>query len=462
MTGPTGSSAPTARPGRWPPGGRWSLRARLTLILATVFVLLGGALIALTASLAQGSLARAYSQTAPAAAALKQQIAEILRQTQPTSTTAPSTPPGKSPPPGSAVPSGKPSQPARPTDTAAAQSTPDTKQKLLAASDLYSTATRDTAVHDLIIQSIAAAGVLIPLAVLLAWWLAGRSLRPIRRITSAARRATPNSLSERIALTGRRDEITELGDTFDAMMDRLEHAFDAQRRFIANASHELRTPLAIAGTAIDVVLAKPDRGPAQLEAMAGDVREALHRAERLVDSLLALTRSQHLDHPHEPVDLAAIAEDVLDEQRGAIVERSLTVSAQPADARAVGDRVLLHRMVANLIENAIRHNVDGGHLDLRTASDPGTATLEIANTGPVVPADQVARLVEPFQRLHGRASSSESGLGLGLAIARAVADAHGARLTLAARPDGGLAVAVHLPVAVAPRPPAVAAGHGPG
>ncbi len=273
-----------------------------------MFVLLGGALIALTASLAQGSLARAYSQTAPAAAALKQQIAEILRQTQPTSTTAPSTPPGKSPPPGSAVPSGKPRQPARPTDTAAAQSTPDTKQKLLAASDLYSTATRDTAVHDLIIQSIAAAGVLIPLAVLLAWWLAGRSLRPIRRITSAARRATPNRLSERIALTGRRDEITELGDTFDAMMDRLEHAFDAQRRFIANASHELRTPLAIAGTAIDVVLAKPDRGPAQLEAMAGDVREALHRAERLVDSLLALTRSQHLDHPHEPVDLAAIAE----------------------------------------------------------------------------------------------------------------------------------------------------------
>jgi len=419
------------------PSRRWSLRTRLTLILAGVFVLLGGALIALTASLAQSSLSRAYSTAAPAAAQLKQQIGQILSEAQPTRS--------KQPPPvakSSAPPSARPSDlPAKEPSAAEVA-----KQKLIAASDSYSQATRDTAVRRLVAESVTAAAVLIPLAVLLAWWLAGRSLRPVRTITDAARRASANQLSERLALTGPKDEITELGDTFDAMMDRLEHAFDAQRRFIANASHELRTPLAVAGTAVDVVLAKPERRPAQLEAMARDVRGAVHRAELLVDSLLTLTRSQHLDHARDAVDLAAIVEDVLDEHRGAIAERSLTVSTQLVDAPAVGDRVLLERLVTNLVENAVRHNVDGGHIEVRTAATPGAVSVEVANGGAVIPPDQVTRLVEPFQRLNGRARSGEAGLGLGLAIAQAVAEAHGATLLLAAPPSGGLTVTLRLPV----------------
>ena len=233
--------------------------------------------------------------------------------------------------------------------------------------------------------------------------------------------------------------------SLDAMMDRLEHAFDAQRRFVANASHELRTPLAVAGTAVDVVLAKPDRRPEQLEAMASDVRTAIGQAERIVESLLALTRSQHLDHRRDDVDLAALAEDALDARAAPIAERGLTVSTQLADATAVGDSALLERLVGNLIDNAVRHNGPGGQIEVRTGRSDGRADLEVANSGRVIAPDRVTVLVEPFQRLDGRARNGDSGLGLGLTIVKAVADAHEATLALHAQPSGGLRVLFRLP-----------------
>jgi signal transduction histidine kinase len=416
---------------------RLTLRTRLTLTFSAVFLLAGGALIAVTAVIARHSIDRAASNE-PALAALK---SAINRAVGPTSA-GPSKSP--SPEPGQVV-----TTIVNGTKTAvkipAGGLGEAQKSQILDANNAYTAATRSDAVRHIVTGSVIAAALLIPAAALLGWLLARRALRPVRAITGAAHRVSANQLSERLAIDGPRDEITELATTFDAMMDRLEHAFDAQRRFVANASHELRTPLAVAGTAVDVVLAKPDRRPEQLEAMASDVRTAVGQAERVVESLLALTRSQHLDHRRDAVDLAALAEDALDARAAQIAERGLTVSTQLADAATTGDRSLLERLVGNLVDNAIRHNVHGGQIDVRSGFADGCAELEVANSGAVIPPDRVAALLEPFQRLDGRARNGDSGLGLGLAIVQAVADAHEATLDLQAQPAGGLRVLFRLP-----------------
>jgi len=413
----------------WLSPARLTLRARLTLILAVVFVIGGALLVALSTSLANRSIAAATAASAPAAAELQNQIGEILNQAN------------KNPKPASGSttpPSGKPT-------TAEQKQSSDLKQKLVAANNEFAAATKTDAVSQIVGKSAIGAAVMVPLAGLLAWYLAGRSLRPVRTITAAARRTSADRLSERLALTGPKDEITELANTFDAMMERLEHAFEAQRRFVADASHELRTPIAVAATSVDVVLAKPDRTPEQLEAMAHDVRGALTRVERLVDSLLALTRSEQLDRAREQVDLAILAEDALDAQRAAIQARGLTVDVQLAECRTVGDPALLDRMTGNLVDNAIRHTVDGGHISVTTAATHGGVSLSVVNSGAVIPPEALDQLRRPFHRLSGRARTEDNGLGLGLAIADAVCRAHDGNLTLIAVPSGGLEVRVDLP-----------------
>jgi signal transduction histidine kinase len=415
-----------------------TLRARLTLALALVFVFGGVLLIGLTTTLANRSIAQANAATSPAAAALERQLSAILADAA-----ANMTKPGQS----SAQPTSTPTaSPASSEGKAKAQRNGgDLKQKIVAANSDYAAATRTDAVSKLVTESVAGAAVLVPLAGLLAWFVAGRSLRPIRSITAAARRTSVDRLSDRLGMTGPRDEITELADTFDAMMARLENAFEAQRRFVADASHELRTPLAVAATSIDVVLAKPDRTPAQLEAMAHDVRGALTRVERLVDSLLALTRSEQLDRAREPVDLATLAEDALDAQRTTILARRLSVTTALDESRTTGDPALLDRMVGNLVDNAVRHNIAGGRIEVRTAQTKSGVTLTVVNDGPAIPGEVLPQLREPFHRLHGRARTADTGLGLGLAIADAVCRAHRGTLRLRALPSGGIEATAELP-----------------
>jgi signal transduction histidine kinase len=292
--------------------------------------------------------------------------------------------------------------------------------------------------------SLAALAAVAVASAWLGWIVAGRALRPVHAITAAARRASEQNLGERIALTGPDDELKELADTFDAMLARLDAAFASQRRFVANASHELRTPLTVMRTAIDVTLAKPDRTPAQLEAMAVEVRQAADRAEALIEALLTLARSDRGHLPAEPLDLAVLAEDALDAAAPAIRARSLTVQTTLCPGPALGDPVLVGRLVTNLIGNAVRHNAADGWIHLVTGTRDGMAVLDIANGGAVIPAQEVPTLFEPFRRGDDRTGSPD-GAGLGLSIVQSVAAAHHGQVTALPLPAGGLQVRVLLP-----------------
>lgn len=279
------------------------------------------------------------------------------------------------------------------------------------------------------------------LAALAGWIVAGRALRPVHRITAAARAASEHNLSARVSLTGPRDELRELADTFDDMLGRLQAAFESQRRFIANASHELRTPLTVMRATVDVVLGKRAPREAELLDMGRDVRVAVDQAEAVVEALLTLARNERGLTVRESVDLATVAEDVLDDVH--LGDLRLHVSLRPVVTS--GDPVLLERLIANLVDNAIRYNVPGGDVWLATSASNGRVTLSVTNTGPVVPADRVDALFEPFQRLHDRTTSD--GFGLGLAIVSSIAAVHDGAITAAARPAGGLCVTLTIPAA---------------
>jgi len=251
-------------------------------------------------------------------------------------------------------------------------------------------ALRQASAIGLIAVTIAAAG--------LGWLLAGRALRPVRSLTEAARRASELGLGQRLALTGPDDELKELADTFDVMLERLDAAFTSQKRFVANAAHELRTPLTAMRTAIEVTLSKPTRTPEQLEAMAERIKRSVERAEATVEALLTLATSEAGPAAHEPIDLATAAEDALDAAHATIDHRHIKVDAALEPALARGDRVLLERMIANLVENAVRHNNPGGWIGIRTIQQADSAVFEITNTGPSVPAEQIPTLFEPFAR----------------------------------------------------------------
>jgi signal transduction histidine kinase len=279
------------------------------------------------------------------------------------------------------------------------------------------------------------------------WIVAGRALRPISRITSTARSISDRTLDARIALQGPRDELRELADTFDSMLARLEAAFESQRRFVANASHELRTPLAIVRTELDVTLDDPDADADELRAMAHVVQDANERMERLIASLLALASSEGGIAQSRPADLAQIVRPALD--REAFSDGTLQLEASLAPAPVLGDPVLLERLAENLVENAVRYNAAVGWVRVRTGVQRGEAVLEVANPGARIDPADVESLLEPFRRLESSRARSTGGYGLGLAVVRAVAHAHGGRVAVLARREGGLEVTVSLPLAAA-------------
>jgi signal transduction histidine kinase len=289
------------------------------------------------------------------------------------------------------------------------------------------------------------------LAAVAGWLVAGRILRPVHRLTAAARAASEQNLSQRIALQGPRDELRELADTFDTMLERLDRAFTSQRQFIANASHELRTPLTVMRTAIDVVLAKPQPTRDELVSMAADVRQAVDHAERLIEVLLVLARNEQARVLTDPLDLAVVAEDALEGRTADGITRITTLD----QAQVTGDAVLLERLVANLLDNAERYNTAGGTVTISTTAHGATSVLRVVNTGAVVPADMVERLFLPFTRLDDR--TRHDGFGLGLALVGSIAAVHGGTVQATAVPAGGLDISVRLPrrdSAVTPAPPA--------
>jgi signal transduction histidine kinase len=278
------------------------------------------------------------------------------------------------------------------------------------------------------------------------WMVAGRALRPISRITATARSISDRTLDARIALGGPRDELRELADTFDSMIGRLEGAFRSQRRFVANASHELRTPLAIVRTELDVTLDDPDATADDLRAMGAVIRDANERMERLIASLLALASSETgIVHP-AAADLAAVIGPALErEELGS--GGSLRLEATLERAPVLGDAVLLERLAANLVENAVRYNVADGWVRVTTGVRGDESLLHVVNAGMPIDPDEAEGLLEPFRRLESSRARATGGYGLGLAVVRAVAEAHGGRVDVAARPGGGLDVAVALPLA---------------
>ena len=284
---------------------------------------------------------------------------------------------------------------------------------------------------------------------MLSWLLIGRTLRPLFTLTRTARVLSESSLDRRIRLPGPRDEVADLSDTFDEMLDRLQAAFDAERRFVANASHELRTPLSVIRTEVEVTLADPAADTAQLREMGAVVLEATEGANRLLTSLLVLARTQARGVSElQEVDLADLVAPTLQVNEAAIAERDLSVTVSAGPAPVSGDPALLGRLVGNLVENAVRHNVSGGWMTVTTGradeDGRGDSILEIASSGPVIDAATVSELFEPF-RQGQRPRTGQRGTGLGLSIVRAVVAAHHGMVDAAPVADGGLRVRVRLP-----------------
>jgi signal transduction histidine kinase len=300
---------------------------------------------------------------------------------------------------------------------------------------------RDLTLSHLLQYSLVTLGVVIVLAAILGWIVGGRVLRPVHTITAAARAASERNLSARAALRGPHDELHELAETFDEMLDRLQVAFEGQKRFIANASHELRTPLAVMRATVDVVLDNPDSTPADLRGMATDIRIAVDHAEHLIGALLILARNERGLTIHDEVDLATVAEDLLDTVP--LGGRRVDATLEPAVIS--GDPVLVERLVANLIDNAVRYSGAAGDIWITTCSVSGKSHLTVANTGPVISPLDSDRIFEPFQRLNDR--SSHEGFGLGLTIVASVAAVHGGIATARPRDEGGLSITVTIPSA---------------
>jgi signal transduction histidine kinase len=324
------------------------------------------------------------------------------------------------------------------------------KRAFSAGASAGSESQRERALRSLLLFSLVGLGALTIASGGLGWVMSGRVLRPVRVITETARRASDQHLGERLAMTGARDELKELADTFDSMLERLDRAFVSQRRFVANASHELRTPLTVMRTAIDVTLAKPSRTLPQLEDMALRVRRPAGRAEDMIDALLTLAVSDQGPASSEFIDLATSAEDAIDGAAADIGRLGLRVDTKLDPAETTGDPHLLDQMIWNLVDNAVRHNEPAGWIRLRTGTGDATVHFQIANSGPLVPDDSVASLFEPFRRMEGR-TGSRDGIGLGLSIVQSVATVHGATVSASSQPAGGLDISVVIPRRLAAR-----------
>jgi signal transduction histidine kinase len=419
---------------------RPTIRLRLTLVYGALFVVAGAVLLTITYLLVDHDLS--------------QRVRVLVRRVDytPAVTAGGATPPVTGVTPsaagGRAAPSGGQGTGGLPDDD-------ELRQK----ADTVADRLHEETLSALMGRSLMALGLMAVAAIGLGWLVAGRVLRPLAAITATAKRCSTDTLQQRIRLNGPKDELKELADTFDGMLERLDRSFASQRRFAANASHELRTPLAIMRAALDVGLRDTKATTDDLRAMGATTLEAVDRSEHLVDSLLLLARSEQSPHHPQRLDLAAAAQDAIDVTRAGRAALGLRLTDALEPAVVSGERVLLERAVANLVENAVRHNQPGGWIEVASGTDRNGAWLRVANGGRRIPPDQVQRLFEPFRRLHGsrasaqpaaRASgqaSARGGVGLGLSIVRAVARAHGGTTSAEALPDGGLAVTLTLPAA---------------
>jgi len=272
----------------------------------------------------------------------------------------------------------------------------------------------------------------------LGWLLAGRLLRPLRTIVATAQDISATNLSRRLRTGRRDDEFSRLGQTLNDLFTRLEASFESQRHFVANAAHELRTPLAAERTVLQVALGDPEASAETLRTACDEILRLGRQQEKLIDALLTLAGSERGISRPEPFDLAVVAATVI---------QGVTIDARLAPAPAAGDPRLAESLVANLVGNAIRHNVPGGWAEIETGTAVGRAVVRVTNSGPVIPPGELDRLFQPFQRLgdervrHRR----DDGHGLGLAIVHAIAVAHGADLTARPRPEGGLDITVSFP-----------------
>ncbi|MFH9727932.1 sensor histidine kinase [Streptomyces sp. NPDC017254] len=304
----------------------------------------------------------------------------------------------------------------------------------------------DLALDDLLRRSLFALLGLSIIAFAFGYAMAGRVLSPLGRITRTARQVAGSDLSRRIELDGPDDELKELADTFDEMLDRLERAFTAQQRFVANASHELRTPLAINRTLLEVHLSDPG-APVELQQLGKTLLATNERSEQLVEGLLLLARSDNQIIERKPVDLAEVASRGVDQVHAEAEAKGVEIRGEREPAVVQGNGVLLERIALNLLQNAVRYNVtEGGWVEVTTATEHGQAVLVVSNTGPVVPAYEIDNLFEPFRRLRQERTGSDKGVGLGLSIARSVARAHGGRIIAEPREGGGLVMRVTLPI----------------
>ncbi|MER7814354.1 HAMP domain-containing sensor histidine kinase [Streptomyces sp. NPDC096153] len=305
---------------------------------------------------------------------------------------------------------------------------------------------RQQALDELLTRSLFALLGLSVIAFAFGYAMAGRVLSPLGKITRTARRVVGTDLSRRIELDGPDDELKELADTFDEMLERLERAFSAQQRFVANASHELRTPLAINRTLLEVHLSDPG-APAELQQLGKTLLATNERSEQLVEGLLLLARSENQIVERKPVDLAEVAGRAVDQTRAEAEAKGVGIRGERAPTVVQGNGVLLERIGLNLVQNAVRYNIaDGGWVEVTTEVQHGQAVLVVTNTGPVVPAYEIDNLFEPFRRLRQERTGSDKGVGLGLSIARSVARAHGGRIIAEPREGGGLVMRVTLPL----------------
>jgi signal transduction histidine kinase len=373
---------------------RRSIRLRLAALLTALFVLLGGALLAVSYALVSSNLTddRQHAQTAADV-----DLHQVLR--------------------------------------------PEQRRLVLEQVRAAQDQLADDSLRKLTVQYLAIMAAMAVLSGALGWLVAGRVLRPMSEITATARRVSNESLHERIALEGPDDELKQLADTFDSMLGRLEAGFERQAAFVRNASHELRTPLSVIRTEADVTLADEADDPEALRRSLAVVREAGQRSERLVDALLTLARADRDDPPRIEVDLSELVRQLTDETD--VGGLRLELALRPA--RVLGDPQLLRTMAANLIDNAVRHNSAGGWIEIGTESAGDDARLVISNSGATMTAEEAASLTEPFRQLG--TPRTRDGVGLGLSIAASVAQAHGGQLAIDPLERGGLRVAIRLPAA---------------
>jgi signal transduction histidine kinase len=301
------------------------------------------------------------------------------------------------------------------------------------------------ALHELLVRSGIALGLTAVISIALGWLVAGRVLRPVRTISATARQISASNLDERLSLDGPDDEFRELAATLDGLLERLEAAFDSQRRFVANASHELRTPLTLDRALLERALRNPEPTHAFWRATCERLLASSEQQDHLIDALLTLARGEGGLSSYDTFDLSAVIETVLLSPELDTGTAGISVRTEIGPAAVRGDPRLVERLVRNLVDNAIRYNQPSGRVQVTAATRSGHAVLIVSNTGPVIPAAHIDRLFQPFQRLAPNRSSQRDGNGLGLSIVKAIADAHDARITAIPQPDGGLSMEVRFP-----------------